>query len=268
MNNKVILIILDGLNYQVACNCMGYLSGLLEQKKATRYRIECELPSMSRPLYECILTGVRPIESGITHNNISRLSKNESIFSLAKTQGKITAAAAYSWMSELYNRAPYNPQTDRFTDDESLNIQHGCFYQWSHYPDEALFSDAEHLRHVYRPDFLLIHPSNIDHAGHKHGLDSPQYRNTTRQTDILLSEYSERWLQDGYQIMITSDHGMNNDKSHGGTLSDERQVPLFVIGESFSHSDCPVKQTDICGTVCQLLNLEHDKPYQYKLLAL
>ncbi len=30
MSNKVILVVLDGLNYQVARNCMGYLNGLLE----------------------------------------------------------------------------------------------------------------------------------------------------------------------------------------------------------------------------------------------
>ncbi|MCV5736540.1 alkaline phosphatase family protein, partial [Escherichia coli] len=92
---------------------MGYLNGLLEQSRsqqetrATLYPVQCELPSMSRPLYECILTGVRPVESGIVNNNIVRLSKHDSIFSLAKAQGKVTAAAAYHWVSELYNRAPF-----------------------------------------------------------------------------------------------------------------------------------------------------------------
>lgn len=32
MSNKVILVVLDGLNYQVARDCMGYLNGLLELK--------------------------------------------------------------------------------------------------------------------------------------------------------------------------------------------------------------------------------------------
>ena len=120
---------------------------------------------MSRPLYECILTGVRPVESGIVNNQIVRLSNHESIFSLAKSQGKVTAAAAYHWVSELYNRAPFDAVRDRFTNDETMNIQHGCFYHWDHYPDEALFLDAEHLRVTHQPDFLLIHPMNIDDIG-------------------------------------------------------------------------------------------------------
>ncbi|HGF4953266.1 alkaline phosphatase family protein [Vibrio parahaemolyticus] len=274
MSNKVILVVLDGLNYQVARNCMGYLNGLLEhghsrpEMRATLYPVQCELPSMSRPLYECILTGFRPVESGIVNNNIVRLSNHDSIFSLAKSQGKVTAAAAYHWVSELYNRAPFEPICDRFTNDETMNIQHGCFYHWDHYPDEALFIDAEHLRRTHQPDFLLIHPMNIDDMGHKHGLDSRQYRNSARGADIILSNYIEQWLADGYQIIVTSDHGMNNDLSHGGILPEEREVPMFVIGDKFTHQECHVKQTEICGTVCQLLNLDHNKPYTQALLTL
>ncbi|MGY5537290.1 alkaline phosphatase family protein [Vibrio brasiliensis] len=274
MNNKVILVVLDGLNYQVARDCMGYLNGLLEQHHsgsrmcATLYPVLCELPSLSRPLYECILTGVRPVDSGIVNNNVVRLSNHESIFSLAKSQGKVTAAAAYHWISELYNRAPYEPVRDRFTHDEAMNIQHGCFYHWDHYPDEALFLDAEHLRRAYRPDFLLIHPMNIDDMGHKYGLDSSQYRNCARHADIILSNYIEQWLADGYQVIVTSDHGMNDDRSHGGILPQERQVPLFLIGDKFTHQEGQIKQTELCGMVCQLLNLEHTKPYSQELLAL
>ncbi len=269
MNNKVILVVLDGLNYQVAHDCMGYLNGLIEQNRATLHPLQSELPSMSRPLYECLLTGVRPVDSGIVNNHIVRLSHHESIFSLTKQQGKVTAAAAYHWVSELYNQAPYDAVRDRFTHNESMNIQHGCFYHWDHYPDEALFLDAEYLRRTYQPDFLLIHPMNIDDTGHKFGLDSRQYRNCARGADIHLSNYIDAWIGDGYQVMVTSDHGMNNDLSHGGILPEEREVPLFVIGDAFSHQPhqssgllpVEIKQTEICGSVCQLLGLKHNKPY-------
>ncbi|MGV2990232.1 alkaline phosphatase family protein [Vibrio sp. E150_011] len=268
MSNKVILVVLDGLNYQVARDCMGYLNGLIEQQKATLYPLQCELPSMSRPLYECILTGVTPVLSGIVNNQIVRLSKHDSVFSLAKEQGRVTAAAAYHWVSELYNRAPYDAVRDRFTDDVQLNIQHGHFYHWDHYPDEALFLDAESLRQKHQPDFLLIHPMNIDDAGHKFGLNSSQYRNTARHADIYLSNYIEKWLAEGYQILVTSDHGMNDDLSHGGILPEEREVPLFVIGDAFTHASIDLKQTEICGMCCQLLGLQHSKPFPPEFIAL
>ncbi|PKF61626.1 nucleotide pyrophosphatase [Psychromonas sp. psych-6C06] len=266
MNNKVILVVLDGLNQKVAQQCMGYLSGLIEHKMASQYTLTSELPSLSRPLYECILTGVAPVKSGIVHNNITRNSHLASVFSLAKEQNKKTAAAAYHWVSELYNISPYNAQRDRHTNDHDLNIQHGIFYHWDHYPDEALFLDGEYLRTQYDPDFLLIHPMNIDDAGHQYGLDSAQYRNTARHADIVLSEFMPKWIAQGYQIVITSDHGMNNDKTHGGTLQEEREVPLYFIGEQFSHHATIIKQTELCGVLCELLGLAHTKPFNKECL--
>ena len=61
---------------------------------------------------------------------------------------------------------------------------------------------------------------------------------------------------------------MNTDKSHGGILPEERAIPLYVIGDSFSHQQaCAVKQTEICGVVCDLLGLiDHKKPVTKNML--
>ncbi len=61
---------------------------------------------------------------------------------------------------------------------------------------------------------------------------------------------------------------MNSDKSHGGILPEERDVPLFVIGECFSHQpDCAPMQTEICGSICELLGIhDHGKLTTNKLL--
>jgi arylsulfatase A-like enzyme len=37
------------------------------------------------------------------------------------------------------------------------------------------------------------------------------------------------WRERGYTILVTGDHGINADGDHGGTTSDQRDVPLFVI---------------------------------------
>lgn len=268
MSNPVIYIILDGLSDEVACQQMGYLFALTEARSASYYSLQCELPSLSRPLYECLLTGATPIVSGIVHNGITRRSNQTSLFDLARTADLTTAAAAYHWVSELYNRAPYDPRRDRFTHDESLAIQHGIFYHQDNYPDEHLFLDAEYLRQQYQPDLMLIHPMNIDDAGHHFGSDSMQYRNQARLTDQILSEFLPEWIDAGYQILITADHGMNADHAHGGRQNCERMVPLFVIGEQFSHQpNLNIQQTQLCGTVATLLGITgHPKPVCTQLL--
>ncbi|MEM5527852.1 alkaline phosphatase family protein [Gammaproteobacteria bacterium AS21] len=269
MSNKVILIILDGLEYSVGEQCMGFLQALREQQQATLYKLQCELPSMSRPLYEAILTGVPPVVSGIVHNDIQRLSTEQSVFSLAAANGLTTAAAAYHWFSELYNQSPYSAKRDRMTQDPAKAIQYGCFYHENHYPDNHLYADANWLINQHKPDFLLVHPMNIDDAGHRSGWDSAKYRNTARHSDAALSEYLPDWLALGYQILVTSDHGMNNDQSHGGTLAQERMVPLYVLGQAFSHdSSARPKQLEICGTICQLLGITAaNKPVASGLLS-
>lgn len=264
---KTILVLLDGLNYQVSHDAMGYLQAECAAGRGRLYQLESELPSLSRPLYECILTGVPPVESGVVHNQVSRLSHQQSVFHYARAAGLTTAAAAYHWFSELYNRTPFDAARDRHTDDAELPIQHGHFYYDDRYPDSHLFDDAESLRRLHQPDFLLIHPMNIDDTGHRFGLSSPQYRNAARNADGVLSRYLADWLNAGYQVMVTADHGMNDDRSHGGVLPEERQVPLFVFGDAFSQSDANPQQTDLCGTLCEVLQIPHDKPRCRALLA-
>ncbi|WP_417604540.1 alkaline phosphatase family protein [Oceanimonas baumannii] len=265
--HKVILIIIDGLAHEVARHSLGYLLAMTEAERATSYKLQCELPALSRPLYETILTGTRPVDHGVVHNGVVRLSNETSLFHLARGAGLSTAAAAYHWVSELYNRAPYDPVRDRFTRDEQLPIQHGIFYHQDDYPDSHLLVDAEWLRRSADPDLLLIHPMNVDDAGHKFGLDSSQYRNSARHFDLLLADYVPRWLQQGYQIMITSDHGMNRDRSHSGTLPEEREVPLFVLGSAFTHDrHAHPCQTELCGTLASLLGIDHHKPLCRELL--
>ena len=140
--NKVILILSDALRYDVAVANMGFLGHLVESKLASLYRIVGELPSMSRPMYETVHTGVPSSVHGIVANSIVRRSSMPNIFQSVSGAGKITAAAAYYWVSELYNSAPYNRINDKETDDESLAIQHGRFYTEDEYPDVKLFASA------------------------------------------------------------------------------------------------------------------------------
>ncbi|WJV53197.1 alkaline phosphatase family protein [Prodigiosinella aquatilis] len=266
---RTILVVLDGLAFQVARDAMGYMQAECAAGRGQLYQLECELPSLSRPLYECIMTGRTPVESGIVHNGISRLTHGRSIFHYARDAGLTTAAAAYHWVSELYNRAPFDAVRDRHTEDLSLPIQYGHFYHDDSYPDSHLFEDAESLLRRYQPDFLLIHPMNIDDAGHRHGLSSPQYRNKARMADGYLSHWMPRWLAEGYQVLVTSDHGMNDDHSHGGRLPQECEVPLYVFGRGFSlRADAAPQQTELCGVVCQLLGVPHDKPWCRELLSI
>jgi predicted AlkP superfamily pyrophosphatase or phosphodiesterase len=234
--SKVILVLSDALRYDVAKANMGFLGHLVETKQASLYKIVGELPSLSRPMYETIHTGLPSSEHGIVANTVVRHSTKPNIFQSARDAGKVTAAAAYFWVSELYNRAPYNPIDDREVDDDSLNIQHGRFYTEDEYPDIELFYSAAHLVRRLSPDYLLLHPMGMDYHGETFGADSKQYRSHAIYQDKRLAPLIMEWLERNYVVLITGDHGINADGDHGGTTSDQRDVPLFIINPVLSGS--------------------------------
>lgn len=255
---KVILILSDALRYDVARDNMGFLGHLAEYKRATLYKIAGELPSMSRPMYETLHTGVPASVHGIVANSIARKSKMPNVFHAVKSAGKVTAAAAYYWVSELYNRAPYHRIDDKEVDDAALNIQHGRFYTEDEYPDIELFHTSALLVRRFMPDYLLIHPMGMDYHGETFGADSKEYRNHAIRQDAWLAPFIQEWLEREYTILVTGDHGINQDGAHGGTTPAQRDVPLFFIqpnAEGQGEAREVVSHLQIAPTILKLLGV-------------
>jgi predicted AlkP superfamily pyrophosphatase or phosphodiesterase len=94
------------------------------------------------------------------------------------------------------------------------------------YPDSHTLADAEDLRQRHDPDLMLVHPMGPDDAGHHHGGESDAYRLCARRLDGLLARAIPVWHAAGYDVLLTSDHGMNRDRMHGGNEPSERTVPF------------------------------------------
>ncbi len=256
--NKVILVLSDGLRYDTAVSAMGYLGHLVEARLASLYKVMGELPSRSRPMYETIHTGLPANQHGIVSNSVVRRSTKPNVFQLAVQAGKVTAAAAYSWFSELYNHAPYDRVLDREVDDPQLAIQHGRFYTEDEYPDVELIATAAMLVRRFLPDYLLLHPMGVDHAGELNGAESSQYRTQVLRQDMWLAQYLDEWMGLGYTILVSGDHGMNADGRHGGTTSEVREVPLFVIRPGLKgagNTGKVLSQLQMAPTVCSLIGI-------------
>ncbi|WP_405173522.1 alkaline phosphatase family protein [Paenibacillus sp. FSL H8-0260] len=259
MNNKLIVVVLDGLRYEAAREYMGYMEHLVEQGKISCHRVKSELPSLSCPLYEVLLTGTPVTKNGITANHIVRPSHEESVFHLAVAANLRTAAVAYHWVSELYNSAPFDPLADRHQHNVMKPIQHGSFYFEDHYPDSHVFADAVYLRSAYDPHFLYIHSMNIDDAGHRYGGESKEYELSVRNADGLLATVLPIWIEQGYKIMITADHGMNANGYHGGITPSERDVPLYTFGVDVLSSEKEeevLPQLRMAPLMCHCLGLD------------
>ncbi|MGL5595510.1 MAG: alkaline phosphatase family protein [Cetobacterium sp.] len=251
---KLILVLIDGMGDHVS-HKMRYLKALESANMGEKFTLLSELPSLSRPLYETILTGKTPIESGIINNQISRMSKEESVFSLAKKANLKTAAVAYHWVHELYNGS-FNMEEDIEVEDLEKNINYGRFYWEDSYPDSHLFSLTNKLIKDKNPDFLLLHTMNIDDAGHRYGGLSKKYENRVHKLNYYFSHYVPMWQEAGYEIVITSDHGMDEKGNHGGDSKLEREVPLWILGDiSKDYKEKKIDQKDIKKICCDILGV-------------
>ncbi len=260
MKNKVVLVLIDALGYDEAVKRGGYLEALVEHGRAAKYRVTGELPALSRPMYETMMTGLPPVEHGVTSNRIVRRSAFGNLFSITRAAGLSNAAAAYGWVLELYGTGrAFDPVHDVYHLDGAGDIAHGIFYIQDEYPCERLFADAEYLRARYDPDFLLAHPMDVDLAGHRKGAGSFEYGMAASRVMDQLATLIPDWTQAGYDVIVTADHGMDHLGLHEGNEEIQRRVPLYIVSGKVTpgdYSEETLTSTVTAPLVLALLGIE------------
>ena len=259
---KVIFILVDGLGLDAATKHCGFLEHMAEAGKAAKYRLIGGLPALSRPMYETLLTGLPVWRHGITANETNRRSRVPNLFSLTRQAGLVNACAGYSWLMELYgdHPLPFDVDRDRYCPDGSGDIMHGIFYSADDYPDSHLYADGDYLRRRYQPDFLMIHPMSVDHAGHRFGALSKEYARQAAENSVQIALRWETWHRHGYQIVVTGDHGMDALGRHEGNEPLQRETPLYILSDQVQcgdfSADQPATSLDVAPLLCRLLDID------------
>ena len=255
--SKTILVLADGLTYEAAGQNLGYPEHLVEQYGYGKAPILGQLPSSSRPIYETLLTGLPVSRHGVANNFLARRSNQTCVFDLCRSHGLSAAASAYFWISELYTEAPFDHVRDCIRLHHDGIIEHGIYYFEDHYPDSHVFVNGEYLRREFDPDFIMIHSMNIDEAGHRYGSASLEYNTAVAKLNVILSNFLPLWLELGYGVIITGDHGMNEFGLHGGNSDLQRLVPLYLFsnGIRLKTETELVSQLAIAPLLCGLLGI-------------
>ncbi len=258
MPGKVVMVLCDGLGDEIARRRMGYMEHLVEESAATRYTSRAVLPTMSRPNYESLHTGVPPYRHGKTSNHASEPSNQPNVFAATRAAGLTTAAVAFHWFSELYHESPFDPIAHLEYDDGKNGITYGRFYQHHAQPDSEMILRGVLLAGRYRPDYLLVHPMGIDNAGHDHGVASTEYAQAVSDIDELLADAVPRWLGLGYSVLVTADHGHDEHKYHGGTEDGVRNVPIYAVPRDGSGRGVQpelLSHLQVAPTICKELGV-------------
>lgn len=239
MDRKLLLIILDGVPYGNFRRYFGCLEGWVSEGAARVWKIRAVLPSMSGPCYASIHSGAPPQVHGVLSNGLIRRVDLPDVFSQVRAAGGVTGAVTHSWWSEFFNRAPFDPVRDiEYDEPESASINHGRFHTMTGYDhvnqmtpsDIDLFATLTRLCARFSLNYGIYHSCTLDSLGHRYGHDCAEMDHGCALLDAQLAAFLPKWLDMGYEVIVTADHGQSARGHHGGTEDLQREAALYYFG--------------------------------------
>jgi len=265
MNKKLLLLIIDGVPWRNWRSLFGNLEAWVDSNDAQLWKIRAPLPSTSASCYATIHTGVTPVVHGSTgNNNVFRINQPD-LFSVVRQAGGVTAAVTHSFWSEFFNRAPFDPINDiEYDEPESMSINHGRFHTMTGYGmknqmtpcDADLFATLSMLIKRHNINYGILHTCTLDSMGHRYKHDCEEMDDACFLLDAQLAPYIQRWRNEGYEILVTADHGQSDRGHHGGRGEDQQDAALYYFGEARGpEPDTLLKLTQIAPTVLKRLGV-------------
>jgi predicted AlkP superfamily pyrophosphatase or phosphodiesterase len=273
------MIICDGMRADMAFEEFGYCNSLCDNANiGIRTTSIVDNPSVSRTNYETMHTGVPALVHGITSNLVLQPSKmSRNVFRELSSNNKTTAIVGSSWFYDLYGKDPkyIYVKHKEINPENGEDITYGRFFS-DDVPDsidsnvEGLahtFQTSDHLLYKYFPDYLLIHLVTPDKIGHHDGIGQ-KYRNEISKIDSVLGATLPRWIEMGYDIIITSDHGMDTNHNHGSSKCEVKTAPLYIISKKgWKPIDSECSHTDIAPMIVERVLPGNDfRTYCQKLI--
>ncbi len=263
MDNKLLLIILDGVPYRNWRRLFGNLEGWVQSGDARVWKQRAVLPSISASCYASIHTGVSPQVHGCTGNgNVFRL-KEKDIFAQVRAGGGVTGAVAHSFWSEFFNRHPFDYVRDiEYDEPDSETINHGRFHTMTGYglinqmtpSDVDLFGALTNLCMRFGLNYGLLHTCTLDSMGHRFFHDCQEMDHACAVMDEMLAPFIPRWLDAGYEVIVTADHGQDERGHHGGHHPLQQEAALYYFGPAKGPSeDTVIDQLQLAPTILSRL---------------
>ena len=263
---KVCLIIIDGLRDDTARKACTYLMAEVANRRARLWTMEACLPTISAPVYETLHTGRAPSEHGLLDNESIRPSHDPSVFSEVKAAGGTSAVVGHCYFHTLFGGSPFDPFKHIEVNDPNAPIAYSRYYSMDGYDAENAVQPAEvdlcaqawTLAKRYAPNYLLLHSSSCDTLGHAHTGLGAGYERQAQKVDAALGQLIPRLIAEGYQILVTADHGMDESGNHGGDADCLRHVPFFAFTEQLRAAPgMLLDQRSLAPTILRLVGLDH-----------
>ncbi|MBC8071155.1 MAG: alkaline phosphatase family protein [Deltaproteobacteria bacterium] len=205
---RVTLVVVDGLR-EDAARTMATVARLAEfgQCRTT----DAGPYTVSRPVYSLLSTGLEVDRSGARNNEETSPLRAESVWDVAAEAGLEVAVVSHlPWWCQLFPAA---------------------FAQSIEVPEhESVFSAAAQVR----ADLMVIHPIDVDSAGHAAGAASREYRAAVERVDAQALAWLDTVDLQREVVVLTADHGHVDAGGHGGHQPEVRRVLACFAGPSIA----------------------------------
>ncbi len=256
MQNKVLMILIDGMRVDGLKACGSPHLSFLEKHCAYTYNARSVFPSITLPCHYSITHSVLPEQHGI-YNNTFTLNpdcKVEGIFEKASKAGK-SCALFYGWEPL---RDIIRPGALRFSTYINAYARESG--------DTALADACERLLTEDKPDFAFLYLVETDEkGGHDNGWMSAEYLRRIRIALDCVYRMITRFGEE-YHIILLADHG-GHGHGHGSDLAEDMTVPMFFYGKEYQAGELQgvtLSLLDIAPTIADILGLEKDEQWQGK----
>lgn len=246
----VVMVSLDGFRYDYAKKYQAtHLLALAARGASAPDGMNPAFPSLTFPNHYTLVTGLYPEHHGIVANSFYDPERKQR-YSL---QDPATVTDG-SW----YGGTPL------WVLAEKQGMRAACFFwpgseaaiqnvrpsYYLHYDDK--FPDAERIRQVIswlrlapelRPHFITLYYSNVDHAGHEFGPESPETRAAVKHIDDLIGTLQAdlNALHLPIDLIVVSDHGMEHTEGDWIDLDNFADLSNFITEGSLLY---PPTETD------------------------
>jgi predicted AlkP superfamily pyrophosphatase or phosphodiesterase len=264
LSSKLLLIILDGVPYRNWRRLMGNLEGWVQSGEARVWKMRSVLPSTSACCYASIHTGVAPQQHGILSNEVRFRVELPDLFSEISKAGGKTGAVTHSYWSEFFNRYPFDLVRDIEYDEPDGPISHGRFHTMTGYnarnqmtpSDVDLFATLTMLTRRFAIDYGILHTCTLDSMGHRYGHDCGEMDHAVYAMDAMLAAFLPDWVKDGYEVIVTADHGQTDRGHHGGREDLQQDFAFYYFGKGKGpEGDVLLDQLQLAPTILSRLGV-------------
>jgi alkaline phosphatase D len=249
----VILVSLDGFRYDYAKKYgASHLLDMAKHGASAPDGMVPSYPSLTFPNHYTLVTGLYPEHHGIVAMSFydpqrqERYSFNDSksssdgswyggtpLWVLAEQQGM--RSACFFWPGSeaaIHDTRPsyYLHFDDKFPDDKRIEQ----VLAWLKLPEDR------------RPHFITLYFSNVDHAGHQYGPDTPQVAEAVKHVDELIGKLHSSLdaLHLPIDLIVVSDHGMAKREGNWINLDQYADLSHFITVGSllYGNSDADIER--------------------------